>query len=402
MIYRALFGQWFAIAYVAAISFGLTIILARTLGPDKFGLYSYVLSFASIYAIIQDGGFRTLIFREGVSGHEAESVNSLLQFAFGHVVLTTLAGIFFVILFDLDEKKLFLIAILCFSLLTISSFVSAYLKALGRFDKESLWQVLGRSLTVILMIASLVYLPLEVEYIFTAWLTGILIALLSPWFRFIWTRPLFNVNISAYRSCFAFLVIDAATVFYFRSDILLLEYLGVPLSDVGQYAVAYKFLEGVILIATPVAHIAFRTLRVRWNNNEYSSLLLIKLIFVMLSASFIMILLSQLFGQSFVTFSFGEEYQLAGKLLFWLMIALMFILPNYILSQAAIAFNLEKKYAYSVLLAAVLNVILNILMIPQYGTFGAAISTFITEGVLCLSLVFILKNSIKVKNENRC
>ncbi len=58
-----------------------------------------------------------------------------------------------------------------------------------------------------------------------------------------------------------FLTIDVATVFYFRSDIVLLEYFGNIEGDVGQYSAAYRILEGIILLATPVAMIAFRVLR---------------------------------------------------------------------------------------------------------------------------------------------
>ena len=56
--------QWLASAYGAAVSVLLTFLFARLLGPEIFGKYNYLLTLASLYAILQDGGFRTLIFRE--------------------------------------------------------------------------------------------------------------------------------------------------------------------------------------------------------------------------------------------------------------------------------------------------------------------------------------------------
>ena len=56
--------QWLASAYVATISIILTFLFARLLGPEIFGIYNYLLTLASLFAILQDGGFRTLIFRE--------------------------------------------------------------------------------------------------------------------------------------------------------------------------------------------------------------------------------------------------------------------------------------------------------------------------------------------------
>ncbi|SVE60359.1 uncharacterized protein METZ01_LOCUS513213, partial [marine metagenome] len=56
--------QWLASVYGAIVSILLIFLFARLLGPETFGKYNYLLTLASLYAIIQDGGFRTLIFRE--------------------------------------------------------------------------------------------------------------------------------------------------------------------------------------------------------------------------------------------------------------------------------------------------------------------------------------------------
>ena len=61
---RSLRVQWLATVYVAAVSMLITFFLARTLGPEIFGRYSYIITLAALFAILQDGGFRTLLFRE--------------------------------------------------------------------------------------------------------------------------------------------------------------------------------------------------------------------------------------------------------------------------------------------------------------------------------------------------
>ena len=43
--------------YVALLGFLLSVILARELGVENFGKYSYILSLAGIFLIIQDGGY---------------------------------------------------------------------------------------------------------------------------------------------------------------------------------------------------------------------------------------------------------------------------------------------------------------------------------------------------------
>ena len=96
---------------------------------------------------------------------------------------------------------------------------------------------------------------------------------------------------------------------------------------------------------------------------------------------------------------FGQEYFHAGQLLPILLFALLFILPNYILTQSTIALNKELVFAKIVLFIAILNISLNLLIIPIYGAQGAAWTTIFSEGVLFLCLgLYMLK--IGVRNAN--
>ena len=61
---RNLITQWAATIYTAGVSVFLTFLLGRVLGPEAFGDYSYVLTLAALFLIFQDGGFKTLLFRE--------------------------------------------------------------------------------------------------------------------------------------------------------------------------------------------------------------------------------------------------------------------------------------------------------------------------------------------------
>ena len=186
-----------------------------------------------------------------------------------------------------------------------------------------------------------------------------------------------------------FLTIDVATVFYFRSDIVLLEYFGHIKSDVGQYSAAYRVLEGVILLATPVAQIAFRSLRLRQNQKEFFGLLS-WLVLVMLMVASIIAVIGAFFGGDLMLIVFGEQYQYAGELLPLLLFAMLFILPNYILTQGTIALNKEIGYAKIAVTVALLNIVLNVWLIPDFGAMGAAWATIFSEGVLCLGLGWIL------------
>jgi O-antigen/teichoic acid export membrane protein len=170
----------------------------------------------------------------------------------------------------------------------------------------------------------------------------------------------------------------------------LLEYLGNVEGEVGQYSAAYRILEGIILLATPVAMLTFRFLRRNLKNKKKFFHLIWILLLIMFAVSTLIVLLAAFWGIEFMVFIFGTEYSIAGTLLFWLLLAMFFILPNYILTQGAIALNKEKSYAIIVVMIAVVNIILNIELIPNFGAIGAVWSTIVAEGILFLSLGSIL------------
>jgi O-antigen/teichoic acid export membrane protein len=378
--------QWASTLYVAVLGFVVSVLLARELGVEDFGNYSYILSLAGIFLIIQDGGYKTLIFRESVDN----SSQSLLSSGVMHVVSITVFGALVVFLLQPQRWLAILTAVCCMGLVVLSGFVSSFLKGRGDFRSDALWIMVIRSLTATAMLWVLFFYDgNSVTSLFVGWSVALVLALIWPIAKGYLRRPSFNFKGELFRASMVFLTIDVATVFYFRSDIVLLEYFGHIEGDVGQYSAAYRVLEGVILLATPVAQIAFRSLRLRQNQKDFFGLLN-WLVLVMLIVAIIIAVIGVFFGGDVMMTIFGEQYQYAGELLPLLIFAMLFIFPNYILTQGVIAINKEINYAKIVVLVALLNIVLNLWLIPDFGARGAAYATIFSEGVLCLGLGWIL------------
>ena len=388
--------QWFATLYVALIGFLVSVILARELGVENFGNYSFILSLGLIFAIIQDGGYKTLIFRESIDN----SSHPLIPFAFAHVIFVTILGILILILLEPQYFIELLTVFCCMCLVILTSFVSSFLKGRGDFKYDAIWQITIRSLTAcVILLVLFFYDNSSITLLFLGWSVALLFVLIWPVMKGILKWPKFNFQLEIFRSSMVFLTIDLATVLYFRSDIVLLEYFGTIKSDVGQYSAASRVIEGLILLATPIAQISFRNLRLKKSKKEFFTLLY-QLLFLMLSIAFFITLIGGFYGEIFMLFVFGQEYLHAGQLLPILLFALLFILPNYILTQSTIALNKELFFAKIVLFVAFLNILLNLLVIPIYGAQGAAWTTIFSEGVLFLCLGgYMLKAG--VNNANR-
>jgi len=378
--------QWVSTLYIAVLGFVVSVLLARKLGVEGFGTYSYILSLAGIFFIFQDGGYKTLIFRERVDNPSIP----LISFGVAHVVSITALGVLIVMLLQPKNWLAILTAFGCMGLVVLSEFVSSLLKGKGDFKVDAIWKITIRSLTASAILWVLFYYEeISVTALFVGWSAALLLALIWPIAKGYLSWPSFNFKSELYRAGMAFLAIDVATVFYFRSDIVLLEYFGHVEGDVGQYSAAYRILEGIILLAAPVAQVAFRSLRLRKDQKKFFSLLSWSLL-AMVIAAITISTIGICFGSDLILTIFGEQYQYAGELLPILLFAILFILPNCVLTQGAIALNREVVYAKIAAAAALLNIGLNILLIPDFGAKGAAITTIISEGVLCLCLGWVL------------
>jgi len=383
---RSLSVQWLATVYVAAVSMLITFFLARALGPEIFGRYSYIITLAALFAILQDGGFRTLLFREFTSSPLSLKTRQLFPSALGHLLMVTGLGIVFTVLFPIQDKRYLVLAISAFGLGTVANFISSVLKGKGDFDREARWRVSVRSLTAVGVICFLFFISFQLTWIFIGWITGFLIALI-----FQRSVSLKNVLIGkpdsqTYRSIAALLTIEIATLIYFKIDIVMLRHLGKSLDEVGFYAAASRILEGVIFILLPIANVFFRELRLHANQPKIFIQLTVKLIFYAGGLTLFIVPLGILLGDDIIKLCFGSDYQPGSQVIFWLLISLFFMIPNIVLTQAALAIDRENHYALGAICAALLNIALNFWLIPIYGPKGAAIGTLITEAFL---LVFI-------------
>ncbi len=384
----ALSAQWGAILCVAAVSLGLSVWLARSMQPDGFGRYAYLLNLATLLALAQDAGMRTLVLRERVapSAALAGAAAALPGLARGHLLLATLSLVGAVLLLPRGSGDPALgWAVLCFAAVTLSQLVSAQLKGAGQWRREARWQVGARALSALSIVLAVLLLGARPEVVFAAWTVGLLLAyaLLG---RDLHERPRWRPQVAVYRAAAGFLWIDLATCLYRRSDIVILHRAVSP-AEVGQYAAAYRLFDGVLLLAAPVALLFFRRLRLTRADPAAAQRLQRRSLAAAALAGIVLAIAGVALGSWVVGLLYGQAYRsTAGPLVGWLFVAFVFVLPNYVLTQTAIALERQRGYMIGAGLAAATNLALNLLLTPHYGARGAAMATIATEAVLAATL----------------
>lgn len=365
--------QWSASIICAMVSMGLSVLIARFMGPAMFGNYAFWLGIGALMGIFLDAGFRTLLLRERTAptGNSPFQVETGAPSMLGHLLLISLPlGAITGIVSAAWSGPC---VVLCFAAITLAQWYSAWLKGGGEFQLEAKWQLAGRFISASFIVAALVLFDPTPAIVFVAWGLGLLLTsqLMGP-------RGSIRAALPAtmlYRGSLSFAAVDLATLIYNRADIILLYSFG-DAAEVGRYAAAYRLYDGVLLLAAPLTLLLFR--RIRLFPDLRSE---IPAIGLALGAGILLSAAAWLIGTPMAAHLFGTGFT-QGDLIGWLFCALIFALPNGVLTQWAIARHQERYYALAAAAAALFNIALNLALLPQYGAIGAAWATTATEALL--------------------
>ncbi|MDE6847820.1 MAG: oligosaccharide flippase family protein [Ruminococcus sp.] len=126
--------------------------------------------------------------------------------------------------------------------------------------------------------------------------------------------------------------------------------------------------------------------------------------YMKISMRYIMLLaLALAFGLAGISDTFsivfwGNGFAACGNIIKLLSITIPFIaFANILRTQYLIPYQMDKEYLISVILGAVVNVVVNYLLIPTYGGIGAAIGTISAEVIVCLSQSVLVMRKVPLK-----
>lgn len=182
--------------------------------------------------------------------------------------------------------------------------------------------------------------------------------------------------------------------FIYITDFVMVDYF-LESTSLAYYFVALILSKIIFIMADTVGNIVF-TLYTQANRDEkndvdqnvylVSSLLFLISLVVLVGFIFI--------GKSFLIFVYKDAYVNAYLPTIILIASTQGMIIYKFLSRKLAAENSWKILYSVVLFAAILNVVLNIILIPKYGMEGAAVSSFFAYWVCGVSLVFLHKEKL--------
>ncbi len=375
------------------MSLVLIILVARRLGPVLMGIYAFGLSFVRLLEILVDFGLDRYIQRE--IGRHPEQSGPLFSQVFGLKLVVYLIGGIVVLLLGFfiitDPLKRWVVWILSLTIFFRSQATStnAFFRARQQVKYEAIVVLTQRlaytsaGLAAILAgygLLSLVSLELAAQI--GACVTG--------WwlFRQKIGSPFQAVAIGHLKSLAAaaqnFLYIRLALTVFNSIDFLMLSFL-VGDAATGWYAAAVRLYAAVDFVPDAFSG-GFLTVLSRKAKDGWSAFVEIfqyffkyLLILGLGAAAVLGGLAPQLLVQIF-----SASFQPAVPTLIILAPALVLNFVNLPLSNAIIALDREKSILAIFSVAAVFNILINLWLIPHWQQNGAALATWLSEGVVLL------------------
>ena len=398
---------WLVLEKVVTIVLNLSIgiYVIRYLGADNFGKLSYCVSLVGMFGAIAKLGLDSIVVRTLVK--EEESAPEILGTAFMLKLLSSLITLILitcvVLTLNRDPQIQWIAIVIALGLMFRSAEVVDFWFQSKVLSKSI---VVVRSIKLIISSAAkLVFILLGLPLGAFAWLLladEIVQAVGMVWIYSKYTsleRKLKAANLVTSKGLSIGWKLNSARAMKLLQDSWPLILSGVMITiymkidqvmlgnmasneAVGNYAAAVRFSEIWYFFPTAICASVFpAVIRAKQKSKQEYYDKLQQLYDLMAWMSLAIALVMTLTSDSLIQMLLGTEYTEAGKILAWHIWASPFVFLGVARSQWLVAENLTKLSFATTSLGTIVNILLNLWLIPIYEGTGAAIATVISYAV---------------------
>ncbi len=389
----------FIMQIVASIlSFFLGIFIARNLGDVGLGKYSFAYTFVFFFAIFLDLGYNMLLIRD-VSRDKSKVnkyVSNLLSFRAISALIVFVSIVVTINLMGYPSDTKNLVYLLAFYIL-LESFSSVYkvtFRAFERMEYESAItissNILRVSLALLVIFLGYGLMVIGLVFIFSS-IFDLVISTIICERKFVKSRTEFDFSFfrKNIKIALPLVMISVFTTVFVSADTVMLSILKGD-AVVGWYNAAYNLVLGLRIIPQLFVSALFPTLSYYYVSSKKS----LKVVYEKYFRYLLMLGLpaamgATLLSKNIILLIYGSDFTnsiLALQILSW---DILLIFLYTILGCFLIAIDRQNEMAIAILITAVINVVINIILIPYFSYVGAAIATIAAETIL-LSIYFYL------------
>jgi len=362
------------------------IWVARYLGPEQFGLFSYAQSFVGLFAVIASLGIDGIVVRDLVKDESRrdELIGTAFWLkvmgAFGVLIILAIA-----ITFTSNDIYTNTLTFIIASAVIFQSFnvVDFY------FQSKVMSKFVVYANIISLFLSSMIKIALiliEAPLIAFAWVILFDSVILAFGFIYFYVKntSMLSLKNLKFRSESAILLLKESwplllngivVSIYMKIDQVMLKEM-VNVEAVGQYAAAVRLSEAFYFIPMVIASSVFPgIINAKRHSEELYYARLQKLYVLMVWMAIAIALPMTFLSDWLVNVLYGSQYSQAGSVLMMHVWAGVFVFLGVASGKWFITENLQILSFWRTFNGMVINVVLNYILIPNYGIQGAAVAT---------------------------
>jgi O-antigen/teichoic acid export membrane protein len=379
--------------------FGIDAQVQNVVGLDQYGLYFSLLSLSLILNILMDLGINNYVIKTVAKNkEEAKSQISsilLLRLLLFLVYIGILFTSAFLLGYDSMSMKLLFFLGLNQLFIVFIAYFRGFFSGLQHYKLDSFFSVFDRIILIITAGSVLLFnmgyemsIPLYIQLqTFGYFLTFVLAFI---FFKRIVGTILWQIDLLHFKSVlqkslpFALLIILMSL--YTRIDGILLHELGANGNmEAGIYAKGFRLLDALYMFGMIFAGLLFPMFSnvLQESVQKVRELVLISANFLMsgvIVVVFIIILHAESILQLIYTSDVGAELPFI-----WLMLSFIGIAMNFVFGTLLTANGNLKELNIISAIGVIINVSLNIFLIPKYGAIGAGFTAFVTQMIMAIT-----------------
>lgn len=385
------------------VGLGSSIIIARTLGPEKNGIIASLLVYPELFMIIGSLGIRqSTTFFVGKSIYTDAQVKRAITQIWFFTSLFSLTTCFILLFFTSGSTNPIVYIILVLIPLPLSlynTYNSGFFLGknnIGYFNRIN-WLPSFLTFVGVALFVSLLNFDIE-GYLFSKILGPLAITLILVFKSKFWKFFSLNIEKEVIKKMLSLGLIYALALLVmnlnYRLDIIILDQLSTNY-EVGIYSKGSNLIQYLWQIPMFMGTIIFARSAVSKNDIAFSKNV-VQLLRLSLIAIFIALIVLVVFSEQIIVGLFGIDFIESVSVLIYL-IPGVFLLTIFKVTNMDLAGKGMPWVSLKAMVPAlVLNVVLNLILIPKFQADGAAIASTISYSFAGIAFLFMYSNASKL------
>jgi len=381
------------------VLFFINVIIARNISISYYGIFALTLTIANLFGVISDFGISNFTIRE-VSREKKITGKYLINGTICKILINIILFTILVIVLVFIKSTfnlIIIIACLAISTKVLNQFFMSF------FNANEKMQYSGTILTIqalLLFVFIRIFFRSAENAILNVFAIYLIVYILSSIITIVLLFKKVEINdlkynLSSVKDIFVksipFGVFYICGAIYFQTDTLMLS-LYTNSKEVGLYQTVIRLIMLLEIIPSLLNSAVYPTASRVYNSSKRDAGdILLKALKYIITISIPIFSATLIYHNQVITSIYGDKYISAGPLLAVLGILVPIRFAGHIIGSGLLIANKQKMRAYGTFSSIIINVVLNIILIPKFGIYGAGITSILTSLYLLLLYSYVFK-----------